>query len=141
MRRRAGPPAEAGQAAVELALALPLVALLLVLVAQAGMVVKDQVMVVHAAREAARAAAVDPEPGAGRRAATAAGPLDPARLAVVIRSSPAGLRGPPAVTAVVSYRSAVFVPLLAGVFPDILLTGRASMGRESAPSRAVGANR
>ena len=51
---------QAGQATVELALVLPLIALLLLVVVQAGLVVRDQLLVTNAAREAARAFAVDP---------------------------------------------------------------------------------
>ena len=47
---------DAGQAAVEVALVLPFLALVLLLVVQTALVVRDQVLVVHAAREAARAA-------------------------------------------------------------------------------------
>ena len=46
-----------GQAVVELALAVPLVCVLALGVAQVGLVVRDQLLVHHAAREAARAAA------------------------------------------------------------------------------------
>lgn len=49
-----------GQATVELALLLPLIAILLLLLVQAGLIVRDQLIITHAAREAARAAAVDP---------------------------------------------------------------------------------
>ena len=45
------------QATVELALVLPVVATLLLAVVQVGLVVRDQIRVTHAAREAARAAA------------------------------------------------------------------------------------
>ncbi|MGH9185287.1 MAG: TadE family protein, partial [Acidimicrobiales bacterium] len=44
-----------GQATVELALVLPFVALVLLAVAQTALVVRAQVLVTHAAREAARA--------------------------------------------------------------------------------------
>ena len=47
---------------MELALVLPLVVALLLAVVQVGLIVRDQVLVVHAAREAAREAAVDPDP-------------------------------------------------------------------------------
>ena len=57
VRRRRG---DGGQASVELALVLPLVVLLLLAVVQLGLLVRDQILVVHAAREAAREAAVDP---------------------------------------------------------------------------------
>ena len=61
-RRRSGlrNSRQRGQATVELALVLPLIAVLLLLMVQAGLVVRDQLVITHAAREAARAAAVDP---------------------------------------------------------------------------------
>ena len=67
---------EGGQAAVELALALPLLALLALALLQVTLVVRDQVLLTHAAREAAREAAVDPEPGAARRGALQGSRLD-----------------------------------------------------------------
>ena len=120
------PPAH-GQAAVEVALALPLLALLLLLVVQAALVVRDQVLVVHAAREAARAAAVDPDPGAARRAALAGAPLDPDR--VVVEVGPQGPPGRP-VSVTVRYRTAALGPLIGALVPDIVVEGRASMRRE-----------
>ena len=65
-----------GQAAVELALVLPLVVALLLAVVQVGLIVRDQVLVVHAAREAAREAAVDPDPAAALRAAASGSRCD-----------------------------------------------------------------
>ena len=56
-------PGERGQATVEFALLLPVLVLALLAVLQVAFVVRDQVAVVHAAREAARAASVDPDPG------------------------------------------------------------------------------
>lgn len=50
-----------GQATVELVLLLPLVALLLAAVVQAGLLARDRVVVVHVARAAARAVAVRPD--------------------------------------------------------------------------------
>ena len=47
-----------GQATVELALVLPLVALFALFVAQVGVVVREQVLLTHATREAVRAASV-----------------------------------------------------------------------------------
>lgn len=118
---------DAGQAAVEVALLLPVVALLLFAVVQAALVVRDQVLVVHAAREAARAAAVDPSPGAPRQAALAAASLDPRRLAVTV-APPAGTGDPVAVT--VSYRSATYAPIIGPLLPDVVVRGQASMRRE-----------
>lgn len=116
-----------GQAAVEVALALPLLALLLLVIAQAALVVRDQVLVVHAAREAARAAAVDPAPGAARRAALAGAPFDPDR--VEVRMGPQGGPGRP-VSVTVRYRTASLGPLIGALVPDIVVEGHASMRRE-----------
>jgi Flp pilus assembly protein TadG len=66
-RRRRRP--ERGQATVELAVVLPVVVVLLLLVAQVGLLVRDRVLVVHAARAAARAVAVEPMPSAATAAA------------------------------------------------------------------------
>src|SRR5215831_11616137 len=60
---------ESGQSTVEFAFVLPLVVLAALAVIQVGLVVRDQLGVVHAAREAARAASVDRDPGAPLRAA------------------------------------------------------------------------
>jgi hypothetical protein len=49
-----------GQATVEMAVTLPIVVMLLLLTVQVGLLARDRVMVVNAARVAARAAAVDP---------------------------------------------------------------------------------
>lgn len=110
-----------------MALVLPVVALLLLAVVQAALVVRDQVLVVHAAREAARAAAVDPAAGAPQRAALAAAPLDPSRL--VVRVGQGGGSGQP-VAVTVSYRSRTFAPMIGALLPDIVLMGRAAMRRE-----------
>lgn len=71
--RRPSARGQRGQATVELALALPLVLIGLLLVVQAGLVVADHVATVHAAREAARAVAVDGRAGVADRAAADAG--------------------------------------------------------------------
>ena len=60
---------DAGQAAVELALALPVVVVLLLGMLQVALVGRDQLAVELAAREAARAAAVSADPVAAARAA------------------------------------------------------------------------
>ena len=126
MSRGGGRRGEAGQAAVELALVLPLLALLLLIVIQAALVVRDQILVVHAAREAARAAAVDPSSGAARRAALAAASLDSDRLVVRVEGHGTGKQ----VDVSVSYRSVTFAPMLRAVVPDLLLEAHASMRRE-----------
>ncbi len=66
--RRLRTPNGRGQATVEAALLLPLLALLLLAVAQAGVVVRDQVHLTRATSAAARAAMVDPSESAARSA-------------------------------------------------------------------------
>lgn len=119
MRRREG-----GQAAVELALALPLLALLALLLLQVGLVVRDQVLLTHASREAARAAAVDGAPGAARDGALAGSRLDGDRLTV----RTAGRAGPGSrVTASLSYRSPTDVPLVGRLVGDVRLRASVTM--------------
>ena len=60
---------ESGQATVEFALILPLVIFAALAIIQVGLVVRDHLAVVHAAREAVRAASVDPDPSSAVDAA------------------------------------------------------------------------
>lgn len=115
---------EGGQATVEVALLLPLVATMLLGVVQVGLVVRDQVLVTHAAREAARAAAVAPTEAAARSGAEEAARLDPARLAVELSGStqPGGR-----LTVTVRYRSPTTVPLVGALVGDRTLTATATM--------------
>ncbi len=113
---------------MELALVLPFVVLLLLLVVQVGIVVHDQVVLAHAAREAARAAAVTADPDAPRQAANHAGDLDPARLSVTSD----GRAGPGSVVHVhLEYRSAVALPLLRLAVHDVALHADAAMRVET----------
>jgi hypothetical protein len=113
-----------GQATVEAALVLPFVMLLLLAVIQVGLLVRAQVLVTHAAREAARAAAVDPDQQAAVDAADNATTLDRSRLSVVIE----GRNGPGShVTARVTYRTPTDVPLVGALLGDIELTAEATM--------------
>lgn len=59
---------ERGQSTVELALLLPVVAVVLLTVVQVGLIARDRVLAVHVARAAARAASVHPDPVTARRA-------------------------------------------------------------------------
>ena len=109
--------AERGQATVELALCLPIVAFLIACVVEVGMFVLDRNRTWHAAREAARAAAVTGDGAAIRAAAAASGlggldvDVDPSHNFRV--------RGEP-VTVTVTYRPSGHLPL----------TGRLISGRE-----------
>jgi Flp pilus assembly protein TadG len=115
-----------GQAAVELALTVPLVVVLLLAVVQVVVVARDQVAVVHAAREAARAAAVAADPAASGTAAArrAASGLDLARLRVSVASAGDEVR------VTIRYRSVTDVPLAGLLVGDVELEGRAVMQRE-----------
>lgn len=115
---------EGGQSAVELALVLPLIALLVLCVVQVGLVVRDQVLVIHAAREAARTGAVDPRPSASRAAAVRASGLDPARLELTMTG------GADEVRAAIRYKSPTEVPIVGPLVPDVTLEARLSMRRE-----------
>lgn len=119
-------PGGGGQASVELALCLPVVAVLLLLVVQAGLLVADQVAVVQAAREAARRASVDPDPDAGRRAALG-GRLVPGRTTVTVDR----MAGPPPLArATIRHRAATDVPIVGRLVPDIELDASATMAIE-----------
>jgi hypothetical protein len=123
-RRRREPLGEHGQATVELALVLPLVAVLLLALVQAAVVARDQILVAHAAREAVRAAAVDDDVDAARRAAEQAGPLVGDRLDVEVTGR-AGVGS--RVRVVVRYRLPTRLPLVGRPLDDISLTASATM--------------
>ncbi len=120
-RRRAS---DRGQATVELALILPLVAVLLLALVQAAVVARDHVLVTHAAREAARTAAVDDDVTAVRRAAEQAGPLAADRLEVEVSGRDGvGSR----VRVVVRYTLPTNLPLVGWAIDDVTLTASATM--------------
>jgi hypothetical protein len=107
-----------GQATVELTLCLPFVAAALLLVVQVGLVAHTEVLVVHAAREAARAAAVGapvPPPDG----------LEPSRTSVVVEALPGGR-----VRATVRYRTPTDVPLVGPLVADVALEAEATMRDE-----------
>ena len=116
--RRPGlsPHCAGGQATVELALALPVVAMALLLVVQVAFVAQAQILVVHAAREGARAAAVDPQPGAAVRAARSTPGLRPSGLRVT--TSPRGPSGS-IIRVTVHYRARTEVPLVGLLVGDV----------------------
>ncbi|MDP1818817.1 MAG: TadE/TadG family type IV pilus assembly protein [Acidimicrobiales bacterium] len=113
-----------GQSSVELALLLPVVVLLLLTVLQVGLVARDVVLVTHASREAARAAATDPAPRAAAEAASASSGLDPDRLSV--RTSGRGEAGS-RVRVEVIYRAPTEVPLIGALLGDRTITSTATM--------------
>ena len=113
---------DGGQATVELALALPFVAVLLLAVVQVLLVAHAQALVEHAAREAARAAAVGDDAGA----------LGP-QGTITLRQLDGGL-----VEATVRQRFATDVPLVGALVADLDLVGRATFRQEAAVPAAPG---
>ena len=119
-----------GQSTVELAVVMPVIVVLLLVVIQVALVIRDQVLVVHAAREAARSAAVatiDERSEAARSAATGAGPLDPERLRITDTVTPGDRR----VQVRVEYSSRTDLPLVGTLLPDVDLSSDATMRLES----------
>ncbi len=115
---------ERGQAVVELALTIPLVVLLLLSLVQLGLVVRDQILVVHAAREGARAGAVSADSGDVRRAAAGSSGLQSRRMKVEMNG-----RGGPGSTlrVTIHYSSPTEVPLVGAFLPDVRLRAATSM--------------
>ncbi len=87
---------------------------------QVGLLVRDHLAVVHAAREAARAASVEPDPA--RAVAVARRTLPHADVDVGTRPEVGG-----SITVDVRYRSVTDVPLVGRLFPDPELHSRAVM--------------
>ncbi|MBW3615149.1 MAG: pilus assembly protein [Actinobacteria bacterium] len=116
-----------GQAATELALVLPLVVSLLLVVVQVTLVARDQIVVVHAAREAARQAAVGATPEELRAAAARA-----AGVKVAALTTDTWREGGPGdiVVARVEFRSVTDVPLVGPLLPDPVLWANAAMRLE-----------
>ena len=113
---------------MEVALILPVLATLLLTVVQVGLVVRDQILVTHAAREAVRMAAVDPAPAAARAAAVDGSGLPSARLNVDV----SGRAGPGSRVRVrIAYRTPTDVPLVGRLVGDLTLRSAASMRVEA----------
>ena len=123
-RRQREQNGERGQATVELALVLPLVVLFALVTLQLGIIAKDLVLVHHAAREGARAAAVEPTSGAARAAVVGSSSLDGGRLSVSLSGGTA--RGSQT-TATVTYRAPTSVPLVGALIPDVSLEASVTM--------------
>jgi hypothetical protein len=117
---------ERGQSTVEFALVLPLVVLLLLVLLQAGLLLRDQLLVSSAAREAAREAVVSPDRGRIERAAGRAAPG--LKLGVEVDRGPR--RGDPVTVRVTGAPTAI--PLVGGVVKGVSLEASATMRVEQA---------
>ncbi len=122
--RREG--SQSGQSTVEFAVLLPVLLLAVLVVVQGGLVVREQLLVQHAAREAARVAAVSDSVAETRDAAVRAGPLDPARLEV--RRSARRPGQPVRVT--VDYHVRGAVPIVGPVLKRFTLSASVTMRAE-----------
>jgi uncharacterized protein (UPF0333 family) len=112
-----------GQAAVEFAIALPLVVVLVLGLAQVIVVARDQIAVELAAREGARAAAVAAHPGpAASDAASRATTLRPLSVGAHLHGD--------RVTVDVRYVSDTRVPLIGALVSGVELTASVTMARE-----------
>ena len=117
-QHRAG--TERGQSTVEFALLTPLLVLAVMALLQVALVVRSQLAVEHAAREAVRVASVDPDAGAARAAGRRV--LPEAQVAVGARPRV----GEP-ITVRVSFHLVTDLPLVGALFPDPDLAARAVM--------------
>lgn len=118
-----------GQATVELALGLPAVLLGVLLVLQLTLVGRDRLLLAHATREAARAAATDPRAGAAREGALhATTGLDPDRLEVHFDRHGGPTHG--RVEVRLRYHARTTLPLVGVLVPDPVLHDEATMLEE-----------
>lgn len=117
-------PGQRGQSTVELALCLPVLAIVAALIVQVGIVVVDQARLWQAAREAARVAVVQTDPAEAEAAARAAG-LSPVDVSI---DPPAERRrmGDP-LTVSLSFKPSGGVPLVSSLFGGITLHASATM--------------
>lgn len=116
-----------GQATVELALCLPIVALLIAVTLEFAALGLDRSRLWQAARESARAAAVDADPGAVREVLEAAG-LEDATYEITPPSSER-VQGEP-VEVVLRYQPTSSVPVVGELFEELVLEAKASMRLE-----------
>jgi TadE-like protein len=118
-----------GSAAVELALVLPLALWLALALIQVGLIANDRLVVVQAAREGAREAAVSTDEERVRQAVLRGGGLSEDRTSVEIHR--AGSVGDP-VTVDVAFRAPLLVPFVEWLFPDeVMVRASATMRQET----------
>lgn len=118
-----------GSAAVELALALPLALWMALALVQVGLLAKDAVVVVQAAREGAREAAVTTSEDRIRQAVLRGGGLPDERTDVAVERQ--GTVGDP-VTVEVSLRAPMVVPFIDWLFPEeVTVRSSATMRQET----------
>lgn len=128
--RSDGDPRGRGSAAVELALVLPLALWLALALIQVGLIAKDALVVVQAAREGAREATVTSDEDRVRQAVLRGGSLPDDRTSVQVHRG--GTVGDP-VTVSVGFRAPLLVPFVEWLFPDeVFVRASATMRQETA---------
>ena len=111
-----------GQATVEFALVLPIVVMLALVIVQVALVVREDLLIQAAAREAARAASVDPDPGSAVAAAQRIAP------GAEVRVRRSGVGEPVEVELATSM--ATDVPMVGPILPTVTLRAEAVMRAE-----------
>jgi Flp pilus assembly protein TadG len=113
------PRSDVGQAAVELALALPFLCLLLLGVVQIVIVAADQLLVIEAARAGARSAAIAADPVAASASASRRVAGTSARVTTTVHDG--------YVAVVVTVTNHTDVPIIGALLADVDVVGRTSM--------------
>ena len=112
-----------GQATVELAIITPFIVLLAAALIQCGLIVVDQLAVWTAARSAARAAAISPDPLlAAQRAANDAVGIRPLRVTIHTAEDVVAVH--------VAYTDRTSLPIIGLFFPQITVQATVAMWRE-----------
>jgi Flp pilus assembly protein TadG len=109
---------------VELALALPLIAVFGLAIVQVALVARLDIGVAHAAREAARTVAIEHDIAAASRAAAHAAGLDPARVTVDVDGM---IRSGQNVAVTVTYSAPTDVAFVGRLVGDVELTATTVM--------------
>ena len=106
---------------------LPAVLLMLLLIAQFGLLVAQKVTLEHVSRETARAVAIHNSAEVAREAALAASNLahDQLQVAVLGDTSPGGV-----FTVQISYRATTDLPLIGELLGDVTLRSQTAMRAE-----------
>lgn len=120
---------ERGAAAVEFALVVPILLILLLGVIEFGRVFNVQLQLTAAARESVRVMAIEKQPAlATSKAVAAASGLSPALSPANVRVSPSSCSSTPGADVDVTVTVTYSVSLLSGLFADAVpLTGKAVM--------------
>jgi Flp pilus assembly protein TadG len=116
---------ERGASAVEFALVVPVLLILLIGIIEYGRVFNTQLQITAAARESVRVMAIQKQPATAKAAALAAAPgLSPALTAANVQVSPSSCSSTTDVTVTITYS----VSLVSGLFTNAIpLTGKAVM--------------